>query len=487
MSFQFKPIIVACIIYSVTAYFSTGYLHADEHYQIIEFAGLLDGTNQTSDLAWEYNARIRPAIQPVLAHVIFQSCDFLGISSPLDKALVLRLLMAALAIMAIFFFSKAFLQFIDPRYKKIFLVLSYFLWFLPMIMVRFSSENWSGIFFLLALSVAIKKETSSKSSLLIGLFLGLSFIGRFQIAFAIFGFILWLLIIQRKSAKQLLVMMSSFSLVAFAGFLLDSGFYGQFTSTFINTFLENVLVGEIKEFGASPWYNYFYLILKDSFFPIGIVILLSLFYLVYRKPKNILVWVILPFLIGHILFEHKELRFLFPLAPLIPAVIIMSFELFNAPFSKPILFKSLRGALMALLVINSIGLLVACFKPAGAGRIHVIEKVEELSQQGPVQVYFLNDQNPYKPWGLNTHFYKTHEITFQEIGTELSSLNNPQTNSVLLIRQCDLEKPEVEFFISKHSLHLFNEGIHPVIQPFLKVYGYKLKNMWLIYQSRQNE
>jgi len=52
-------LIVALLIYVVTAYFSKGYYHADEHYQVIEFAGLKTGTHSGSDLAWEYRENSR--------------------------------------------------------------------------------------------------------------------------------------------------------------------------------------------------------------------------------------------------------------------------------------------------------------------------------------------------------------------------------------------------------------------------------------------
>lgn len=55
------------MVFFITAWKSDGYYHADEHYQLIEFAGKILGTHQPEELAWEYNARLRPALQPTIA------------------------------------------------------------------------------------------------------------------------------------------------------------------------------------------------------------------------------------------------------------------------------------------------------------------------------------------------------------------------------------------------------------------------------------
>ncbi|WP_106831233.1 hypothetical protein [Parabacteroides pacaensis] len=41
------------VIYFLIAIHSSGYYHPDEHFQIIEFAGLKAGWNQAADLPWE--------------------------------------------------------------------------------------------------------------------------------------------------------------------------------------------------------------------------------------------------------------------------------------------------------------------------------------------------------------------------------------------------------------------------------------------------
>ena len=54
--------LTALVVYIVAAWFSTGFYHGDEHYQLIEFAAYKMGTVSPEGLAWEFTARVRPAL-----------------------------------------------------------------------------------------------------------------------------------------------------------------------------------------------------------------------------------------------------------------------------------------------------------------------------------------------------------------------------------------------------------------------------------------
>ena len=167
---------IASLVYFVTAYQSEGYYHPDEHYQIIEFANHKLGNIEAQDLAWEYKARIRPALQPGIAWVIFQVLDYFTVRDPYHQAAFLRMLSALLSVFAISVFVKLTLHLVHPKYQKGYILLSYFLWFIPLIGVRFSSETWSGLFFLLSISVFLgNKEKKLWLYALLGILLGLSF------------------------------------------------------------------------------------------------------------------------------------------------------------------------------------------------------------------------------------------------------------------------------------------------------------------------
>ena len=198
MKFDRIVFIIAIIWYSFTAYFSVGYYHGDEHYQIIEFAGIKTGTYTPIELAWEFESQIRAAIQPTICYLIFNACDFFSIIDPYHKAFILRLITGLFAVLAIYFFTHSCRNMMSCRNWKPFLIVSYSLWFLPFINVRFSSETWSGIALLTSLAFIIKDNKNYWTFLISGGLLGLSFLFRYQIATAAFGLILWLVFIKKR-------------------------------------------------------------------------------------------------------------------------------------------------------------------------------------------------------------------------------------------------------------------------------------------------
>ncbi|HMG16209.1 MAG TPA: hypothetical protein VK590_12215, partial [Saprospiraceae bacterium] len=89
--------ILALFVFLITAYFSVGYYHLDEHFQILEFCNYMLGKSSASDLPWEFQQHIRPALQPALAWAIIKLVYFTGIKSPFAWALILRLISALLS------------------------------------------------------------------------------------------------------------------------------------------------------------------------------------------------------------------------------------------------------------------------------------------------------------------------------------------------------------------------------------------------------
>ena len=86
--------LTALAVYIVAAWFSTGFYHGDEHYQLIEFAAYKMGTVSPEGLAWEFSARVRPALQPFIAFIIIKLLQVFSIVDPYIQAFLLRLLTA---------------------------------------------------------------------------------------------------------------------------------------------------------------------------------------------------------------------------------------------------------------------------------------------------------------------------------------------------------------------------------------------------------
>jgi len=185
------------ILMLVASWFSLGYYHFDEHFQILEFAGFKLGLNSLNNMPWEYTDQMRPAVQPMIAFGVYRVFGWLGTTDPFFIAFFLRMVSGLLTFLAMVLVYKAFRDKItNPVLQRWFLLLSILVWFDVYIGVRFSSENWSGRLFAIALAWYLLKERKSALFLVfLGFVLGLSFLFRFQAAFLILGFIAWMLFI----------------------------------------------------------------------------------------------------------------------------------------------------------------------------------------------------------------------------------------------------------------------------------------------------
>jgi phosphatidylinositol glycan class B len=151
--------IISAALFFIAAVFSTGYHHFDEHFQILEFAGLKLGLTEAKYLPWEYTYQMRPALQPFLTYIISSILSFININSPFSQVFVLRLISAILSFYAIkSLYDVLKINFKNEYYRKLFLFYSFTLWFIFYNGVRYSSENWSGIFFVFALIIFLKKK-----------------------------------------------------------------------------------------------------------------------------------------------------------------------------------------------------------------------------------------------------------------------------------------------------------------------------------------
>lgn len=100
-SFHTIIFLIALSVYSITAFNSHGFYHADEHYQLIEFAGLKLGTNLPADLCWEFKAQIRSALQIAICAGVFKSLNYLSITDCYAQAAALRFLTVFLSLFII--------------------------------------------------------------------------------------------------------------------------------------------------------------------------------------------------------------------------------------------------------------------------------------------------------------------------------------------------------------------------------------------------
>jgi phosphatidylinositol glycan class B len=410
-NFEIFTLSLATIIYGITAYFSIGFYHADEHYQLIEFANMRLGNSPAEDLPWEYNAKIRPTLQVVFAMIIIKVSEFFSINNPFTQAFLLRFITAVFSIIAIsLFVKKTKSHFTNPFSRKVYIFLSFFLWFLPYLSVRYSSEIWSGLFFLSTLILYQKESKNRIDFYWIGVLAGLSFLFRYQLIFALLGLFLWSVLIQKDNTTSISKSIISFAFICAIGLFIDSWFYNSITITPYNYFYKNIVESVSSNYGVSPWYYYIYEIIYSPYLFVGLPLCFALVFFFIKKTRNRYTWILIPFILVHSFIGHKEIRFLFPLIFLSSYILTFCFDYILSISSKNILLKL---GISTFLIINLFLATFHSFKANGRGRLAIVDflyknSVEKETVFLKKSSYLFDD--PISPHNFPMNFYNTEMI-----------------------------------------------------------------------------
>jgi phosphatidylinositol glycan class B len=381
--------IIGLIFFIIAAICSDGYLHPDEHFQLLEFANYKMGGIRPEYLPWEFDEQMRPTFQVGIAYLLCISMKGAGIFDPFIAAMILRLITGVLMFYVLYLFYNRYKVEIGTKGGLYWVTaLSFLLWYIPYISVRYSSESFGTIFMLLAVilyHVPKHKKLKTGHFILIGLVLGISFISRFQMGFMIFGFGCWVLFMNREKIKPMLIMLGGFAIGIGIGQLCDYWFYGTWVSSAYNYFYQNLVENKAAGFGVSPFWYYASLTPLFVFPLFGIIVVPAFIAFFIKKPRHIFTWLLVPFLLIHHVIGHKELRFLFAVTPFIPFIIVMVFE--NIKWLKHIRFlKYLFWA------INIPALIIMSVKPA-YDNMEVFKYLYRHPSKS--QVYYLKQYVPF--------------------------------------------------------------------------------------------
>ncbi len=438
------PLFWGGLILLITAFFSTGYDFADEHFQILEIANYKAGNTTAATLPWEFHSQMRAGLQPAIAYTVITTCNFFNLYNPFVISFLLRLLSAALILLTIYLLTKAFTSNSSTQFSKNNLYFfSFFIWFLPYNFVRFSSENWSGMTFMLGIAFYLLNRDNKINYKLIfvGLLTGLSFVFRYQSAFMIVGLGLWMIIIGKECFKRILFFTAGNMLALIIGIIIDRWLYGEWILSFWNYFDLNILQDKVSEFGILPWWFYFENIFLKATPPIGLAIIFSFLYFWYKHAKNIVSWISIPFVVAHFFIGHKELRFLYPLLLLLP----LCFTVVYSDLQKSLLLKKLlqntilKKIIYLLLALNLIVLIIMCFKPADE-LISLYKCIYNKSLDKNSKMIIVGDENPFLRGGkkLEISFYKSKTLSFIHIENDAalndSLLTSDTSNYFLAIK-----------------------------------------------------
>ena len=394
------------VFFIVAAYFSVGFHHPDEHFQILEFANYKLGNSPAADLPWEFSAEIRQALPIAIVVCVYRFFEFFGLDNPFFIAFVLRLIIGLSMWFALVALSKSLKKYFKSDVAfTIFLVLLFLSWYMPYVSVRFSSENLSALFLVLGLVQYFKvKDSANKNQFiryfLLGLFFGFSFYFRFQIAFAIAGFGLFILLVDRIKFMHLVWVLIGGILAIFLSICIDYWFYGKWIFSPFNYFTANITNDIASNYGVMPWWHYFTSFLLTALPPI------SVFVIGFSKNlKNIFVWMFIPFLLAHIAVGHKELRFLFPLIVAFIYVSALGIDYF---IESNKLKKLGKFVFFFLLIINSIALIYRTIIPAREQMAYQ-EFLYDYTQDKTIELYVL-EESIYETIPLTINYYKSPNV-----------------------------------------------------------------------------
>ena len=433
--FSRNSFLIACVVYLFSAYQSIGFYHADEHYQILEFANMKLGNSPAEELPWEYDKKIRSVVQVSFAMVVIGSLQQISITSPYVQALVLRCITVLfILLISTFFIRKTRYLFTDLKQEKWYILLSYFLWFLPFLSARFSSEIWSGVLFLWMISLYLEKDISKRNIFLMGFLAAVSFLVRFQIAFALFGFFSWLFFIKEESKRFYLKFSVAFITVLILGFLLDSWFYETLTCTPFNYLNEFIASNDKANYGISPWYYYFEKIITFPTPFIGIPLFISLLFFFIKNPKNMFTWILVSFLFFHSIVGHKEERFMFPIVYMLPLILSLGYSKYIHNRKPKVIF---RVVLALFFVVNFFLTFLMSVKGVGRGRLVIAAYIYEHYQNKEIDLIYTTKgylfEDPSGP--LHMNFYKQQKVNTLEVSNlcEISTILNENKNEKLVV------------------------------------------------------
>ena len=441
---------IGVVIYGITAWCSEGYHHPDEHFQIIEFANYKLGRTPVADLPWEFSAEIRPALQPMLTYGFLQAAESLGLTNPFTQIFLLRLLTGWLCLWVYFQWSHWLaLALNDDRVGVWLRWAVVFLWFMPYLSVRFSSENLAGLALWSGLLLVLKRN--NKGLFLAGILLGLSLFLRFQMAFSLLGLGAWLgwqwgakkpLGLAPGQMGRLLVG----GLIALVlGIASDGWLYGKPVFTAFNYFTANILDNKAAQWGVSPWWYYFTRAAFTAVPPISIVGLILAGIGLWKHRSHALVWLFIPFFIAHLVVGHKEMRFLYPMVlPVLIAAVWGWLSLWNADDTDAAQtriradgkwHRFIAVVCQVAIVINFVLLPVRCLLAAQEA-IPCLRFIYQVSKNAPLAVYAV-ETSPYRLVGLEMHFYRSRNV--QTIVVESFNEVEPAADVLLFSQKLMLE------------------------------------------------
>ena len=358
-------------LFLLAAVCSTGHHQGDEHFQILEFAAYKLGRAEAADLTWEFHERMRPALQPAVAYAVSRLLQLFGADDPFLVAGVLRGISGAVTLLLLYYMHQRFRSAVSADLLRGFTLFLLFHWCAYYTGVRFSSETWGGLSAIGGLLAYPLPPADDRSftpaargnAWLAGALFGLAFLFRYQMAVFVAGWFLWWLILYRREPAQLLRTVTAGLLVLALAYPLTFWLYGEWTLPAWNYLTANLIEGRAAAYGTLPVWAYLELVVLRGIPPLGIAYLLGTLFFLYRFRRDPVAWCVGVFVLVHSLLGRKDIRFLYPLIPLLPILLTASWQ----DLRHRITYKKINRWLFHVCVVLNIALLaVVLLRPAAS-------------------------------------------------------------------------------------------------------------------------
>ncbi|MBL8912793.1 MAG: hypothetical protein JNM17_19025 [Archangium sp.] len=200
---------------------------------------------------------------------------------------------------------------------------------------RTMGEGWSALPVTLAFALLFRRET--RGLIIAGLLLSLAVALRLQNGLFCLGA---LVIAFRHARREGLVLLGVLGVGALIYGLIDLFTWGSFFHSAITYIRFNLIEGRASSFGTHPFWLYVTSLITSEGATVIPLVLLSL--IAMRRSREVPLMII-TFLVVHSLIPHKELRFVFPVLPLLAAHAAMGLDLV-----KP----QVQGAVVTLALLS---------------------------------------------------------------------------------------------------------------------------------------
>lgn len=296
---------------ALAAFQTLAMVHPDEHQQFIEQAFRV--VHGYGHLFWEQERGVRHPLYPGLLAGPLAAFEAGGVRDGLTQGALLRWTVSLFALLACTAFAWEFHRRGDPTAALVLMTLVALMPDVIYTHIHPLSETAATVPFLLALAWMDRRPFVS------GLLLGLSYGIRFQMGFAVAATVFAAWLRNRGRIDRPMLKMGTGLALSLAGLcLIDKLVHGGWLHSPLAYYHANLVEGMANLWGVEPWYQYFLWLGHGGW---AVVAPLAVLVLIGVRREWTLFLIAVGFVAPHLFVNHKEARFLLPIAPIMLALV----------------------------------------------------------------------------------------------------------------------------------------------------------------------